>query len=236
MDHHQPRPMDSAITTPTTAAGRPLRLTMRLVFAAGWVVVGLFALAPAPVEGPRLAQAAELRAAPPQPTPGAVAAAQPERDPVDQVAEALTDCPNRLPTGERLRIAETINQQSVEYGYDPLFITALIQIESGCRPAINGRGAIGLTQLLPSTAREVAKRAGVRWNGTSTLRDPHANVRIGVRYLSELEGMLDCPLRALAAYNMGPRPVLRMSTERAGRVGYVRKIMHRYKQLRADHT
>ncbi len=241
MQKHHSRSEDSAITTPATATPGRSRLPLRLGLAGGWLLIGLLNMAPSPVEAPRSVVAADLYSDPDSADPEAVPAGAPVaeavavKDPVDSVAAALTDCPNRLPNAQRMRIAETINEESAEHGYDPLFITALIQIESGCRTGVNGRGAIGLTQLLPSTAREVAKRAGVRWNGSATLRDPHENVRIGVQYLSELQGMLDCPFRAMAAYNMGPRPVLHMSSARAKRVGYVRKIMRRYEQLRADH-
>ena len=66
--------------------------------------------------------------------------------------------------------------------------------------------------------------------------DPETNLQIGVRYLRELEEMLDDPYRAVAAYNMGPAPVLRMSSQRAQRVGYVRKVMARYAQLRREYA
>ncbi len=169
---------------------------------------------------------AELRAQPP--------AVNPAVDPVTMVDAALTDCANPLSREQRWSIAKVIQEESVQHGYDPLFITALVQVESGCAPNARGGGAIGLTQLLPSTARGVAARAGVRWRGPDTLRDPLANVRIGVRYLSELQDMLDCPYRAVAAYNMGPAPVLHMSTSRARRVRYVRKILTRYEHLRDE--
>lgn len=182
-------------------------------------------LAPAPVTAPRQVAAAEIAAFEVPADPA---------DPVDTVAAALTDCPNPLSREQRWSIARVIQEESTQHGYDPLFITALVQVESGCAPNARGGGAIGLTQLLPSTARGVAARAGVQWRGPETLKDPLANVRIGVRYLSELETMLDCPYRAVAAYNMGPAPVLHMSTSRAQRVGYVRKILNRYERLR-DH-
>jgi soluble lytic murein transglycosylase len=153
-------------------------------------------------------------------------------DPVTTVAAALTDCPNRLSTDQRWSIARVIEEESSQHGYDPLFITALVQVECGCSPTARGGGAIGLPQLLPAPARGVAARAGVTWRGPDTLKNPLDNVRIGVRYLSELEDMLDCPYRAVAAYNMGPAPVLHMSTSRAQRVRYVRKILTRYEALK----
>lgn len=202
------------------------RWALRLLAAATWGGIAVVTLAPAPVAAPRQSVASEISAVP---TPGAT-------DRLDTVADALTDCPTRLPKAERLRIARVILEESTEYGFDPLFITALVQVESGCSPTARGGAAIGLTQLLPSTARQVAPRAGVKWRGADTLRDPLANVRIGVRYLSELEDMLDCPYRAVAAYNMGPRPVLRMSTSRARQVRYVRKVLNRYEHLRQAHA
>ncbi|MFN8559980.1 MAG: transglycosylase SLT domain-containing protein [Dehalococcoidia bacterium] len=186
--------------------------------------MGLVTLAPAPVTAPRQLVATEI---------AAVAAPV---DPVNTVAAALTDCANPLSQEQRYSIARVIQEESTQHGYDPLFITALVQVESGCAPNARGGGAIGLTQLLPSTARGVAARAGVQWRGPETLKDPLANVRIGVRYLSELEDMLDCPYRAVAAYNMGPAPVLHMSTSRAQRVGYVRRILNRYEHLRDEYA
>ena len=196
---------------------------LRLLAAGGWGGVALVTLAPSPVPAPvpRLASAQ-------------VSAFEVPADPVKMVAAALTDCSNKLSREQRWSIARVINEESVQHGYDPLFITALVQVESGCSPTARGGAAIGLTQLLPSTARGVAPRAGVKWRGPETLKDPLANVRIGVRYLSELEKMLDCPYRAVAAYNMGPAPVLRMSTSRAQRVRYVRKILTRYEHLRDE--
>lgn len=171
------------------------------------------------------------------PTPGVADLAGPpvpEQDPVQVVATALRDCATRLPREQRWSIARAISEESEQHGFDPLLITALVQVESGCSATARGGGAIGLTQLLPSTARAVARRAGVSWRGVSTLHDPADNLRIGVQYLSELATMLDCPFRALGAYNMGPAPVKRMSTQRAQRLRYVRKVVARYERLRGE--
>lgn len=222
---HSPVPK----TCPTIARRR---WTLRLLAAAGWGGVAIVTLAPSPAAVPErqaMGEPARLAAA-------AVTAVEAPADPVRMVAKALTDCSNRLSREERWSIARIIQQESIEHGYDPLFITALVQVESGCSPTARGGAAIGLTQLLPSTARGVAARAGVPWRGPETLKDPLASVRLGVRYLSELEDMLDCPYRAVAAYNMGPAPVLHMSTRRAQRVGYVRKVLDRYEHLRDQYA
>ncbi|MDX2167802.1 MAG: transglycosylase SLT domain-containing protein [Deltaproteobacteria bacterium] len=157
-------------------------------------------------------------------------------DPVGAVASALKECSTKLDRQQRWSLARVIHDESVEHGYDPLLITALVQVESGCEATARGGGAIGLTQLLPSTARGVAPRAGVVWRGAQTLKDPIANVQIGVRYLHELDAMFDDTYRAVAAYNMGPAPVQRMSRQRAQRVRYVRKVMARYEMLRDQYA
>jgi len=147
------------------------------------------------------------------------------------VLAALDDCPNALPAALRLRVARIIHRESTEYGYDPLFITALVQVESGCSPTARGGEALGLVQLLPSTARGVARRAGLPWRGEQTLTEPSMSIRLGLRYLGELEDQLGDPYRAVAAYNLGPARVAHMSSRRASRTVYVRKILSRYEQL-----
>jgi soluble lytic murein transglycosylase len=155
---------------------------------------------------------------------------------VASVVGALGDCTASLSPSERLAMARIIHRESHEHGYDPLFITALVQVESGCSRTARGGDALGLVQLLPSTAREVARRAGVRWRGEQTLTEPTASIQIGLRYLSELEEQFGDRYRAVAAYNLGPARVMRMSSGRARRTQYVRKILSRYEQLRADYA
>jgi soluble lytic murein transglycosylase-like protein len=158
----------------------------------------------------------------------------PERiapDPIDMLVAALSECSNVLSPALRQRIARIINDESEEHGYDPLFITALMQVESGCLPTARGGDAIGLVQLLPSTARDVARRAGLPWRGERTLTEPASSITLGLRYLGELEELLGDPYRAVAAYNLGPARVARMSSGRARQTSYVRKVLLRYEQL-----
>lgn len=81
-------------------------------------------------------------------------------------------------------------------------VRALIVVESGFNPrALSKRGAMGLMQLLPDTAR----RYGVR-----DIYDPAQNIRAGVRYLSDLMTLYDSNTElALAAYNAGEAAVAR---------------------------
>lgn len=97
-----------------------------------------------------------------------------------------------------------IERYAARYRVDPVLIRAVIQVESDFNPnCISRRGARGLMQLMPDTAR----RYGVR-----QIFDPEENVRGGIRYLADLLDMFafDLP-RALAAYNAGENAVLRYS-------------------------
>jgi soluble lytic murein transglycosylase-like protein len=95
-----------------------------------------------------------------------------------------------------------IERHSDNYGVDPILVRAVIQVESNFDPkCVSRRGARGLMQLMPETA----KRYGVR-----NIFDPEENIRGGVHYLSDLVQMFphDLP-RTLAAYNAGENAVVR---------------------------
>jgi hypothetical protein len=82
---------------------------------------------------------------------------------------------------------------------DPWLVQSLIRQESAFDPQAKSRvGALGLMQLMPSTARRIAKMRG-------QLRDPEYNVHAGVLFLENLLSRFDGQIHlALAAYNAGP--------------------------------
>jgi soluble lytic murein transglycosylase-like protein len=89
-----------------------------------------------------------------------------------------------------------IENAARRYRVDPIFIRAVIEVESGFDPnCVSNKGARGLMQLMPDTA----KRYGV-----SKIFDPEQNITGGVHYLADLLEMFydDLP-RVLAAYNAG---------------------------------
>ena len=93
---------------------------------------------------------------------------------------------------------------------DPDLLQALMREESLFDPwARSSTGAIGLTQLMPRTAREVA--AGLRLRvTTAALHRPDLNIRLGAAYLGDLLAQLDgSKVLAVAAYNAGPEAVWR---------------------------
>lgn len=104
---------------------------------------------------------------------------------------------------------------------------AVIRTESNYNPlAISGRGAIGLMQLMPDTAREL---------GVADPWDPAANIHGGARYLKRLLHLFDNDLPlALAAYNAGPAAVLRQGRAippYAETRQYVPRVIERYRHL-----
>jgi soluble lytic murein transglycosylase-like protein len=84
----------------------------------------------------------------------------------------------------------------------PALVRAVIVVESGFNPrAVSKRGAIGLMQLRPETARRY---------GVSNVYDPGENIRAGTRYLSDLMALYGSDTElALAAYNAGEAAVAR---------------------------
>jgi soluble lytic murein transglycosylase-like protein len=82
---------------------------------------------------------------------------------------------------------------------DPLLVHSIIQVESNYNPyAVSAKGAQGLMQLMPPTARGL---------GVSDSFDPRQNIEAGVRYLKYLQDLYKDDRLALAAYNAGPGAV-----------------------------
>lgn len=81
-----------------------------------------------------------------------------------------------------------------------------IQAESsGNTKALSPKGARGLMQLLPATAKEEAEKQGLPWKGTKALHsDPEYNIQLGTGYLNRLKERFGDMRLALAAYNWGP--------------------------------
>lgn len=75
--------------------------------------------------------------------------------------------------------------QIKEYGFEPEKALAWIEQESDFKiTAISKKGAVGLTQVLPTTGQEVARKMNIEWRGWETLLDPELNLRIGFYYLN----------------------------------------------------
>jgi soluble lytic murein transglycosylase len=103
-----------------------------------------------------------------------------------------------------LAYEEIIRGHARNYDLDPALIAAVIYRESKFDPdARSASGAVGLMQLLPSTARGIAINTGGSRFVVSDLEDPEINVRYGSFYLRRLLRKYDDRRLALAAYNAG---------------------------------
>jgi soluble lytic murein transglycosylase len=90
---------------------------------------------------------------------------------------------------------------------DPYLLTALVHAESDFKPdSVSKRGAVGLTQVMPETARDIleARHESITKVTPEKLKDPKFNTEIGADYLAQLDERYDGDTAlALAAYNAG---------------------------------
>ncbi len=117
---------------------------------------------------------------------------------------------NALQTRFPLQYEQDVMRMARQTGLDPSTIWGVIRQESIFdRQALSPAGGRGLMQLLPGTARVVARKIGLHTNA-QTLFSPGINIRLGARYLADLKSRFDDNLvLAAAAYNAGPNKVNR---------------------------
>lgn len=118
---------------------------------------------------------------------------------------------------------EIIGPGEPEHAVPSLLTYAIMQTESRFDPGVTSfAGARGLVQLMPSTARGLAKGAGVRLDGDASLFDPALNLDLGMRYLGRLTARYQSEARqgdaavalAIPSYNAGAGAVDRWLDER----------------------
>jgi soluble lytic murein transglycosylase-like protein len=116
-----------------------------------------------------------------------------------------------------------IEQAAARHNVDPNLVRAVVKVESNFNPrAVSPKGAMGLMQLMPATARQL--------NVTNPF-DPEQNVDAGVRHLKQLLESYGGDIRlTLAAYNAGAGAVARSSgvPHYAETQNYVRRITSLY--------
>lgn len=128
-----------------------------------------------------------------------------KQDPVKVLAGSAEKDPNfgNLASGYAVTSAEVeaaINDAANHHGVDPNLVKAIIKVESNFNPrAVSNRGAMGLMQLMPGTARNL---------NVSNPFDVHQNVDAGVRHFRRLlEDFHGDVKLSLAAYNAGEKAV-----------------------------
>lgn len=105
---------------------------------------------------------------------------------------------------------QQVDEHAHSLGLDSAWIYAILRQESGfVTDARSSAGAMGLMQLMPHTAREVARHDGRGPLQTGDLLRPQLNIELGSSYLNQIYRRLgDHPVLATAAYNAGPSRVL----------------------------
>jgi soluble lytic murein transglycosylase-like protein len=146
----------------------------------------------------------------------------------DPVTETLGSEIRYYDAKERARYAKPIQDAARATRLEPALIHAVIAAESGYNPfARSRRGAAGLMQLMPETA----KRYGVK-----NRLDPAQNISGGARYLRDLIRMFNNDVQlAVAAYNAGENAVVRAGTRippYQETMTYVPRVMSYYKKYR----
>ena len=127
----------------------------------------------------------------------------------------------------KFTLNEIIAAASRKHQVSPAFVKSIIAAESGfSQAAVSSKGAVGLMQLMPETAREFGADPSI----------PEQNVDAGAHYLSWLlqryAGKRDALKRAIAAYNAGPGAVERyrgIPPYRETRT-YVTRVLRFYKK------
>lgn len=127
----------------------------------------------------------------------------------------------------RRRFTPLIDSTARRFRLDRALVHAVVRAESAYDPrAVSRRGAVGLMQLMPDTARRY---------GVQDRRNPAQNLHAGVHYLRDLLARFQDVALALAAYNAGENAVSRYGN----RVppfpetrGYVRRVLAFYREMR----
>lgn len=113
----------------------------------------------------------------------------------------LHDLSQRFPTPHR----EAVSAAATQWGLDEALMYSLIRQESRFMAHARSRvGATGLMQLMPATAKWVARQIPVESYRKEMLIEPAVNVRMGTYYFSRVLANLGHPILATAAYNAGP--------------------------------
>jgi len=108
-----------------------------------------------------------------------------------------------------LLFREEVLALSATKGLEAAWTYGVIRRESAfVSDARSSRGATGLMQLMPATAKRISRSLKVRYRGRSTLLQPETNLKLGTGYLAKMMTRFDNQtVLATAAYNAGPRRV-----------------------------
>jgi soluble lytic murein transglycosylase-like protein len=136
------------------------------------------------------------------------------------------------PAPHRAQFDRMIELAARTHDVDPLLVHSVVKAESNYNPyAVSSKGAEGLMQLMPGTARML---------GVENSFDPNQNIEAGVKYLKYLKSVYKDDRLALAAYNAGPGTVDKYKLDKSKFVppysetrNYVEQVSRDYEERRA---
>jgi hypothetical protein len=146
-------------------------------------------------------------------------------DPLDANERAASPHSGRV---DRAFIDETIRQAARRYSLPEAFVRAIIQVESSFKvKALSYKGAMGLMQLMPGTAKDM---------GVTDPWDPYQNIMGGTRFLRVLANRFNGDLpKVISAYHAGGGAVSqRGGIPFEGTDSYVRRVLDHYYRFKAE--
>jgi hypothetical protein len=147
---------------------------------------------------------------------------------------------NKVPSETVYNLAEIVYVNSRQFGYDPLLLLSVINVESFFNPEAKGKfrsgnlsGALGLMQLKFETAQSVARKLKMGEIRKEDLLKPEINLVLGVAYLTELISRFSSFKLGLMAYNLGPGAVREsLAKKESLPLEYYRKVLKAYYELK----
>ena len=104
-----------------------------------------------------------------------------------------------------MKFSNEISSACERFSVDKAIVYSVINIESHFKKdAVSKKGAVGLIQVMPSTADELASQLNI---SEFDLKNPADNITLGVYYISQLSKRFEDLETALCAYNAGPANV-----------------------------
>lgn len=139
-------------------------------------------------------------------------------------------------------LAKQLVTSAKRYNLSNSMILAVIYAESSFKfSARSHKGAVGLMQLLPTTARYIAKKEKIRgYHTRNDLHNPTLNLELGIAYLAYLKAKFPNSIHYVAAYNLGPTTVGRKLASDSFTLGaiepYVTKIHREASRLKRERS
>lgn len=155
-----------------------------------------------------------------------------EKDIEGKILDIIAEYETGLHEDYLIKVPGWIVAESKRYGYDPMFITALIITENSFYNwAHSHKGAVGLMQIKPRTGAAMASEVKLEWKGTPTLYDPGSNIALGAYYLNKMIMQYGDLQLALEAYNHGPSGLNRILRKGRTPKKYSAKVFSNYEKI-----